>query len=75
MTRIREAGGFVSFDPNIRHDLWADPQQLHDALSQAFTLADVVKLSEEELAFLVARRISTPACSNWPNASPSRCCW
>ncbi|ARD59459.1 aminoimidazole riboside kinase [Kosakonia radicincitans DSM 16656] len=51
MTRIREAGGFVSFDPNIRHDLWADPQQLHDALSQAFTLADVVKLSEEELAF------------------------
>ncbi|SCC12553.1 aminoimidazole riboside kinase [Kosakonia oryziphila] len=51
MTRIRSAGGFVSFDPNIRHDLWADPQQLHDALSQAFTLADVVKLSEDELAF------------------------
>lgn len=51
MTRIRNAGGFVSFDPNIRHDLWADPQQLHDALDQAFTLADVVKLSEEELAF------------------------
>ncbi|SFT78362.1 fructokinase [Kosakonia arachidis] len=51
MRRIRSAGGFVSFDPNIRHDLWADPPQLHDALSQAFTLADVVKLSEEELAF------------------------
>lgn len=51
MARLRNAGGFVSFDPNIRHDVWDDARQLHDCLSQAFTLADVVKLSEEELAF------------------------
>lgn len=51
MQRCREAGGFVSFDPNIRHDLWTDAALLRQCLTRAFTLADVVKLSEEELAF------------------------
>lgn len=54
MQRIREAGGFVSFDPNIRTDLWQDPQMLQRCLERAFALADVVKLSEEELAFMTA---------------------
>jgi len=54
MQRIKEAGGFVSFDPNIRADLWQDPQVLHRCLAYAFELADVVKLSEEELAFMTA---------------------
>ncbi|WP_312692111.1 aminoimidazole riboside kinase [Kosakonia sp.] len=51
MERIRKAGGFVSFDPNIRHDLWSDPALLRQCLTRAFALADVVKLSEEELLF------------------------
>ncbi len=54
MQRIREAGGFVCFDPNIRTDLWQDPQMLQQCLEHAFALADVVKLSEEELAFMMA---------------------
>lgn len=52
MQRMQATGGFVSFDPNIRHDLWQDPQTLRRCLEQALTLADVVKLSEEELAFI-----------------------
>lgn len=48
MTAIRRAGGFVSFDPNIREDLWQDEQLLRLCLLQALQLADVVKLSEEE---------------------------
>ena len=48
MTAIRHAGGFVSFDPNIREDLWQDEQLLRLCLRQALQLADVVKLSEEE---------------------------
>ncbi|MGK9175057.1 aminoimidazole riboside kinase [Yokenella regensburgei] len=54
MQRMREAGGFVSFDPNIRTDLWPDPQVLHRSLDLALEQADVVKLSEEELAFMTA---------------------
>ena len=48
MTAIRHAGGFVSFDPNIRGDLWQDEHLLRLCLRQALQLADVVKLSEEE---------------------------
>ena len=52
MASIREAGGYVSFDPNIRADLWQDGEVLHDCLVQALRKADVVKLSLEELIFL-----------------------
>ena len=48
MTAIRHAGGFVSFDPNIREDLWQVEHLLRLCLRQALQLADVVKLSEEE---------------------------
>ncbi|HFJ9586425.1 TPA: aminoimidazole riboside kinase [Escherichia coli] len=48
MTAIRHAGGFVSFDPNIREDLWQDEHLLRLCLRQALQLADGVKLSEEE---------------------------
>ncbi|EXU73994.1 aminoimidazole riboside kinase [Erwinia mallotivora] len=52
MEQVKAAGGNVSFDPNIRHDLWADPTLLRHCLHQALQLADVVKLSEEELTFI-----------------------
>jgi len=54
MKAIREAGGYVSFDPNIRPDLWPDENALRRCLEQALQSADVVKLSVEELAFLTA---------------------
>ncbi|MCW1825297.1 aminoimidazole riboside kinase [Enterobacter asburiae] len=52
MEAIREAGGYVSFDPNIRPDLWPDESELRHCLEQALQSADVVKLSVEELGFL-----------------------
>ncbi|MGR8996913.1 aminoimidazole riboside kinase, partial [Klebsiella pneumoniae] len=52
MEAIKRAGGYVSFDPNIRSDLWQDPQDLRDCLGRALALADAIKLSEEELAFI-----------------------
>ncbi|HFK5719365.1 TPA: aminoimidazole riboside kinase [Enterobacter asburiae] len=52
MAAIREAGGYVSFDPNIRPDLWPDENALRRCLEQALQSADLVKLSVEELAFL-----------------------
>ncbi|MGL5291554.1 MAG: aminoimidazole riboside kinase [Vibrionaceae bacterium] len=52
MQKIRQAGGKVSFDPNIRADLWRDDAELQHCLHQALQLSDVVKLSEEELIFI-----------------------
>ncbi|KAA8999299.1 aminoimidazole riboside kinase [Affinibrenneria salicis] len=54
MQQIKAAHGWVSFDPNIREDLWDSPQQLRECLDQALMQADVVKLSREELSFLTA---------------------
>ncbi|MEH2920679.1 aminoimidazole riboside kinase [Samsonia erythrinae] len=52
MRQVKAAQGWVSFDPNIRDDLWQSEQALRDNLTQALMMADVVKLSREELAFL-----------------------
>lgn len=52
MERIKQAGGKVSFDPNIRTDLWQDTEQLQQCLAKALLLADVAKLSVEELEFM-----------------------
>lgn len=52
MDAIKAAGGYVSFDPNIRPDLWQDNNHLRECLMQAMRKADVVKLSVEELSFL-----------------------
>lgn len=52
MASIKAAGGKVSFDPNIRTDLWTDEEQLRECLARALRLADVVKLSVEELQFI-----------------------
>ncbi|AIX72326.1 aminoimidazole riboside kinase [Pantoea sp. PSNIH4] len=52
MRRIRQAGGWVSFDPNLREDLWRDAQAMRSNVAEALRLADIIKLSLEELHYL-----------------------
>jgi len=52
MKRIRAAGGHVSFDLNLREDLWPDSELLHAVVNEALSHTDVLKLSDEELGFL-----------------------
>jgi len=49
---IKSKGGFVSFDPNLREEVWRIPEEIRPIVMQAIALADVVKFSEEELLFL-----------------------
>ncbi|MDY7224159.1 PfkB family carbohydrate kinase [Halalkalibacterium halodurans] len=42
----------ISFDPNIRLPLWGDEQQAREAILGQVPNVDILKLSEEELAFL-----------------------
>ncbi|WP_421532490.1 aminoimidazole riboside kinase [Lelliottia amnigena] len=55
MDAVKEAGGLVSFDPNIRADLWQDAHVLRECLDLALRKADMVKLSREELTFLTGQ--------------------
>lgn len=57
MGQMKAAGGHVCFDPNIRHDLWPDENQLRECLEQALSLADVIKVSEDELEYLTGESL------------------
>ncbi|NRN27158.1 aminoimidazole riboside kinase [Photorhabdus heterorhabditis] len=52
MGNIKAAGGWVSFDPNIREEVWKHPEELRTCLEEALMLADVVKISRDELNFI-----------------------
>ena len=48
----RRKGGIISFDPNLRFNLWDDAQALKKAVQEFIPLSDIVKLSDEELEFV-----------------------
>lgn len=50
--RIKQVGGFFSFDPNLRESLWKSLDEMKQVVNQAVALADVLKFSEEELTLL-----------------------
>jgi len=51
-SRAKEFGLAVSFDPNLREPLWNDLNEARALITESLELADLVKVSEEELIFL-----------------------
>lgn len=52
MQKIKAAGGFISFDPNLRDEVWADKSEIKQVVLKAVAIADVVKFSDDELLYL-----------------------
>jgi fructokinase len=48
----QEAGVTISVDVNLRASLWRDPADMRAAALEAASVANVLKVSDEELAFL-----------------------
>jgi fructokinase len=48
----KEKGAIISFDPNVRLPLWEDPQVCRKTILQFIPEAHIVKISDEELAFI-----------------------
>ncbi|WP_087064623.1 carbohydrate kinase family protein [Intestinibacillus massiliensis] len=48
----QQAGALVSFDPNVRLPLWERPEDCQAAIRAFLPEADLVKLSDDELAFV-----------------------
>lgn len=48
--RAREAGALISFDPNLRYSLWKSAEELLAVVREFLPLADILKVSDEELA-------------------------
>jgi fructokinase len=49
----RAAGQLISYDPNLRPPLWPDLDTARAEILSAVPFTDIVKVSEEELAFLL----------------------
>lgn len=47
-----DANAIISFDPNLRPQLWEDQEDLRKAVREFLPYADILKLSDEELEFI-----------------------
>ncbi|MGI6181139.1 MAG: carbohydrate kinase family protein [Agathobaculum sp.] len=47
----RQAGALISFDPNVRLPLWESPEKCRAAIREFLPLADLIKLSDDEVRF------------------------
>lgn len=50
--RAKAAGKIISYDPNFRPLLWDSPDEARRLMTEGAGLADIIKLSEEELPLL-----------------------
>ena len=48
----KHQGKLITYDPNLRKPLWSDPEEAKRQLLWGLGQADVVKISDEEVAFL-----------------------
>ncbi len=68
MENMKTTGGFVSFDPNLREEVWQKPEELRETVLKAVSLADVVKFSDDEIIFL-SQQADLNSAIQWLKAS------
>lgn len=49
---VRNRNGIISFDPNVRLALWPDAESCQKTIQEFLPLADILKVSDEELSFI-----------------------
>ncbi|MEK8128142.1 carbohydrate kinase [Paenibacillus filicis] len=49
---VKDAGGLISFDPNVRLPLWTSPEACRQTILEFLPGAHIVKISDEELSFI-----------------------
>ncbi|MFK7801664.1 MAG: PfkB family carbohydrate kinase [Anaerolineae bacterium] len=52
LDEAKQAGVFLSYDPNLRLPLWDSPQMAKEGIMSIWETADIIKISDEELEFL-----------------------
>ncbi|RED66166.1 PfkB family carbohydrate kinase [Cohnella lupini] len=60
----RASGLYISYDPNLRMDLWKDHEVAKRDINAGFQYADLVKISEEEYEFITGCR-SVEECGSY----------
>lgn len=62
MAAMRQAGGTLSFDINLRPQMWSNETQMFDQVSDFALQSDILKMSEEELLWLTQTDDLNTAC-------------
>lgn len=52
INNMKEQGGIISFDPNVRLPLWDSAEDCRSAILEFLPSAHIVKISDEELEFI-----------------------
>lgn len=52
MAIAKESGSFLSYDPNLRLQLWPSEDAARKAIMSIWDQADLIKISEDEISFL-----------------------
>lgn len=68
---VRAAGGTVSYDPNIRPALMGSPAEVRGRIEQLVTLSDVVKASDEDIAWLYPNEDPHEVLARWCSQGPA----
>ncbi len=71
LREARRAGGFCSYDPNLRLALWPDARTAGRWLREGLRHADCLKVNEAELAFLTGQRDVARGLRTLAEAGPS----
>lgn len=51
-----EKNALISFDPNLRFQLWDDEKALYNTINEFIPKAHIIKISDEELEFITGER-------------------
>lgn len=53
MKMAKKSGALLSYDPNLRLPLWPSPEKAREAILSIWKEADIVKVSDDEVEFLL----------------------
>ncbi len=52
----KKKGAVISFDPNLRFNLWKDEEGLRRVVREFIPMCDLIKISDEELEFITGKK-------------------
>ena len=62
VVKAKESGAKITFDPNLRLSIWESPEQAREVVLNALTLADILKITEDDFKFLFPGMEEREAC-------------
>jgi len=72
ITKLKSSSGKISFDINLREQMWDDKQQMRDIITQFANRADILKLSDDELFWLTEDKNESAALDKLNSKYPAK---